>query len=268
MLIQIPTGMPADYNTGLNLQLWILVIFTLFIMLPLGFLSASKSEMRNVKIVEKGRGFFGFFYAFGRLFFILGVLLNNGDDYDFWVNLGYTFSMIGFTLLIYIYEKYKLSKKAPFFTLIGAIASFFTLTGYEGLIPGIHTENREVIMAITSIASLVLSLMVGALYYQIADRFPGQLRDRTIHEFVGLIILLFGVVLDGQVFLTDPLNPVFFKNIYPVLMTLFGAWLLILSHDASPKIYKPFMYFVLITLFILFFMHMSDIRELAEAAVQ
>jgi hypothetical protein len=256
-MFQIPEGTPVEYNTGWNIILWELVIISLILLLPLGYRSASKSDLENVRKVERGKGWFGFLYAWGRLFFIFALTINNGNSYDLLTMVGYVFSMIGLTMLIFTYERYKLSKRGVFFSLLGGIASFITLTGFD-IIPGIFLERNQ-ISFIIAVASTVLLLLIANLYFNVAEKFPGQLRQRTIYEFYGLIMVVFGIILDGEKVITNPVVPLFFKLIYPPLMALFGVWLVIISHDGQPWAYKSLALSATIVLFALFIMHLEEL---------
>lgn len=263
MLVQIPEGTPAEYGTGINLILWELVIFILFMFLPLAYLAARKQEFKNIKISELGQGWFGFFYAIARLLFILAIVIDNGNSYDDYTNIAYLFSMVGLSILIFTFEIYRLGRKAPIFTLIGVLSSFFTLSGFEGLIPGLRYVEREIILVIISVASTILLLLVANLYFKIMERFPGKTRNRTGFEFIGLLILVLGIIFDGEAFITMPTNPPFFQLIYPGILAVTGAIILISSHFLPSWAYKTICILGIIVLGYFLFLHLPDFQTYA-----
>lgn len=259
MFIQIPEGTPTDYATGLNLVLWEIVIFLLFIMLPISYANArNQTDFKNLKIAELGQGWFGFFYAGARLLFILALKVNNGDSYDDFTLVAYLLSMIGLSILIFTYEVYRLGRKAPIFTLIGVLSSFFTISGFN-IIPGFQDVDREIILTITSIASSILLVLIASLYLKIMNRFPGQTRTRTSFEFYGLLLFVLSIVFDGQVMLTNPANPYFFKMIFPGVMAIFGVAILISAHSLPKWFFMTFTVIASIVLFGLFMLHLSEL---------
>ncbi len=262
IVFQIPAGTPTDYATGANLILWEIVVLLLFIMLPMGYFAARKqTEFRNLRISELGQGWFGFFYALARLFFIIAVVFNSGKNYDEFTNIAYLCSMIGLTMLIYTYEHYRLGQKAPLFTLVGVFASFFTLSGFQ-IIPGFSDVPWDIILVIISIASTILLLLVASLYVRIMNRFPGQTRTRTGFEFIGLLLLVLGIIFDGQTFITNADSPWFFKMIYPPMLAIMGVSILIVSHTFPKWFYMSYTVFAVAVLFIWFFMNITLLRSL------
>ena len=258
-IMQIPDDMPPGYGSGLNLIFWAVVILLLFMMLPLGLNAARKQEFEHLRKAEIARGAFGFFYGMARMFFMFGHNLNNGKNFDFWVILGYLFSMIGLSWLIFTYEYYKLGRKAPFFTAMGLVAALFTFTGFENLVPGFRDVPRTTILGIISGTTTVLISLIAYVYFKTMERFPGELRSRTFYEFLGLVILLLGIIFDGQVFLSQESSPMFYRLYLPGIMALLGGILINLAHDGKKWMYKSFAYFAAITIFVLFVMHVHKL---------
>jgi len=262
MFVQIPEGTPSDYGTGLNLILWEIVIFLLIIMLPISYANARKqTDFKNLRYAELGQGWFGFLYGGARLLFILALIINHGENYDDFTNVAYLLSMIGLSILIYTYEVYRLGRKAPVFTMIGALSSFFTLSGFN-IIPGFQDVPRELILTITSVASSILLVLIASLYLKIMNRFPGQTRTRTGFEFYGLLLFVLSIVFDGEAMLTNPLNPYFFKMIFPGVMAICGVAILVSAHSTPKWFYMTLTIVATAVVFGLFMMHISELAGL------
>lgn len=260
MTILAVPSFPDGKAEGLNLMLWEVVTFILFLALPLGYYSASKQEFPNLKIVEKCYGFFGLFYGIARLFFNFGLIIDNGRYYDEFTVSAYLLSMIGLSILVFSLERKKLARGAPIFTLIGVISSVFTLSGFEGLIPGFSDVPRETILVIISVASFLLLLMIANLYFNIMERFPGKTRTRTAYEFFGMVLFVFAIVLDGQAVSTMPGNPIFFALYYPGIMAICGMSLFIAAHFFPSWFFKLATIIVITVLAYFLFIHLGDFQ--------
>ncbi len=259
-IMQIPDDMPPGYGSGLNLIMWAVVILLLFMMLPLGLNAARKQEFEHLRKAEIARGAFGFFYGMARMFFMFGHNLNNGKNFDFWVILGYVFSMIGLSWLIFTYEYYKLGRKAPFFTSLGLVAAFISLTGFDDLIPGFRNVPRENILGIISGTATVLISLIAYVYFKTMERFPGKLRTRTFYEFIGLVIMLLGIIFDGQLFITQEGSPMFYRLYLPAVMAVVGVILINLAHDGKRWMFRSFALLGIILVFGLFVAHVHELR--------
>jgi hypothetical protein len=257
-MLQIPDAIQREfpgYCQGLNLILWEIFIGSLFMWALVSWINANRAELENIKKTEKTRAFFGLMYAFSRIFFIFGVVLNDGAQYDFWTNMGYLFSMIGLTVYISGIERYTLNA-IPIFTLFGIISSIITLTGFENLIPGLSALRKDILVFV-AIASAVLTIILAYLYIQLISKFPGSLRKRTSYELLGIIFFVLGIIMDGEWFLSSPTNPLFYKEIIPPIMATMGIFMVSIAHNTAEKL-LPITIVFGIVLVILFLSHIGD----------
>ncbi len=258
MLFQIPDDMlehfPND-NQGINLQLKIVFTAVLFLWGIISWVKSNRAELENIQKVEKTRAVFGFSYALCRIAFILATNHQEGAHYDTWITTGYFFGLAGFTAFVYGIEKYQL-RQVPIFTLYGVIATFLTLTVYEGFLPGFHMV-RETITPIVYVSSAVLAMVLLLLYGQLISKFSGKLRKRTSYELLGMVFFVLGVVLDGRYVVTSPHIPMFYKEVIPPLMGAMGIVLVTFAHYTSEKLLPLTIVFSII-LFAIFLMRIDE----------
>jgi len=257
-VFQIPQGIVENflnYATGINLILWEFFIGALFLWAIISWINANKAELENVKKTEKTRAFFGLMYGFSRIWFLIGVLHNGGAEYDFWTNMGYLFSMIGLTVYIAGIERYTL-RQIPAFTLFGIISVVLTLTGFEGLIPGLSNLRRDILVFV-SIASGILAVILAYLYIKLISKFPGNLRKRTSYELLGILFFVLGIIMDGEFFLSNPTIPLFYKEIIPPIMATMGIIMVTIAHNTAEKLLPITIIFAIVLIY-LFLSHLGE----------
>ena len=57
----------------------------------------------------------------------------------------------------------------------------------------------------------LLGFFILLLYIELLSKFPGSLRKRTSYELLGAIAFVIGLLFDGQVIVSNPTVPMFYK---------------------------------------------------------
>jgi hypothetical protein len=240
---------------GINGTLKICLIFFLFIAAALQWYMSSKAEMRNIKMVDRTRAVFAFCYGFARIFFYWAVKLDQGASYDFWTTMGYVFGFGGLTMYVFSLEKYSLSR-VPIFTLYGVIVTILTLTVFENFIPGIQMF-RSTIMPVIYVSAGLLGFFILLLYIELLSKFPGSLRKRTSYELLGAIAFVIGLLFDGQVIVSNPTVPMFYKDVIGPLLIMMGLFMVGLAHYTAEKLLPITIVFAVVLAY-LFLSHIGE----------
>lgn len=195
---------PEHYE-GINLVLWVIFTVELFLFGIYFTIRAQKAEMSSQKKVEIGFALFGYFYGLCRLFFILMIKINNAEDYDFYCSIAYFWGILAVAVLVYPLETVALNRK-PYLSIVGFVASIISLLG---AIPGL----REPMLVLTMISSTLVMMVFLLVYIFLIRNTSGVLRQNTIIGFVSILLLVFAIFTDGQIVLSNPAVPKFFKEI-------------------------------------------------------
>ena len=227
MILILPNGTPDIYYHGFNFWIEIACIVMFYIA---GFilLSKKKDELETHKKIKIGYALFAWFFALCRIFFIVAVWFPseswaNGmahgtpppsfrGSYDFFVIFGYIFAAIGLTSIIYVVEKYLISKLHKLFTTIGCI-----LIGIYGLtiialtqtaaalsiLPHPWLEIAEYLgqqfaLLLSTYTSPVLIAVVVILYIYLAIKGTATLRRNAILILVAMALMAMGSIIDGE----------------------------------------------------------------------
>jgi hypothetical protein len=222
----IPPEFPPElYGPGsLNLLMFWIFVGLLYVSSILFFRKAKRTDVPMAKNILISYGFFSIFYGLTRIFFNLAIMINYGNDYDFWISLGYAPGVVGFAMIITALEKIKYEKRI--FAIIGWTLAVITIGGTFLTIFG-QEELRETFLTIIWIGTPLAAVIIFILYYILIKNTVGTVRKKSIYSFLGMILLVVGIALDSEFFLKAGAVPLVLK-IYgaPVIATI--GWLVFL----------------------------------------
>ncbi len=204
---------PSNYYSTPDLSLWIVAIVLSLISVWIFLSRSSKAEHEQSKSLFMGLAILFLMMATMRMFYVIGVK-GPEQNYDFWINLGYTAGIGGMGYFLFEMEKNSLKKTHFLFTIINVVGF---ISGIMGTFKIVARNIPLVISTIVSTADIVL--IVGIYIYFIFIS-PGELKKRGLYNFFGILITFMGVSMDSELFYLTlwPAMPV----ILPPIMRIVG----------------------------------------------
>jgi len=185
-----------------------------------------KDELETHRKIKVGYALFMWFFALTRIFFIIAIWFPsetwaNGmahgsptfrGSYDFFVIFGYIFAAIGMTSIIYVVEKYLITRLHRVFTIIGCIMiCIYGLTivamtqtaAALSILPHPWLEIAEYLgqqfaLLLSDILSPVLIAVIVILYLYLAVKGTATLRRNAILIIVAIALMGVGSAIDGE----------------------------------------------------------------------
>ncbi len=211
---------PSEFDPKYLLQdlrvgFW-LVAITFFLFFAKDFVIRYKNaELKNQRRLFLGIAIFFINYAISRIFFILSDYSyvhvpfpslsipiyedgwEGGFHYQIYWEIGTILGLVGFTVFIFVVEKYLLENKTGLiFTLIGL-----------GLLSVVIVLGR-VIYYLVYASLIFMGAVPIILYFYYADLSEGEVRQKSLLCGTSLLILFLGIALDSRFFqnILFPLN--------------------------------------------------------------
>lgn len=195
-------------SPSINLILFIGFIALLWVSALFYYRKGKTYDLEATKKIIYGYGHLGLFYGITRFFFVFAIVYDNCSQYSFLINLGYPPGLIGFSLLIGPLERVKYKKK--YFTIASWALTIVTTVGVF-LSLFVSGDIREIFLIIILIGTPLCAVFTFVLYIQLIKGSTGAVRKKAIASFIGLMILVVGIVLDGQFILEAAVIPLFLK---------------------------------------------------------
>jgi hypothetical protein len=227
-----------DNLTNIRMTLIIAFILLLWIGSAALLMKARKIELLTHRRILQGYALFGICFSFTRIFFLLDnyyrnylvpsstttgsnewVILNFWDDV--WIASAHAVTLASIVFIFRVVEHYMLNKK-PIFTIIGLgalcyhlfvlVLIFINLVTFA--IDPANYVSDSTKMALFSfqnaiqsyegyvqtVAIIILGVAIIVLYLFIAKKTTGTLRKKAIVTFLGIIMLMLGLILDLNIF--------------------------------------------------------------------
>ncbi len=172
--------------------LWIIAIAVLWIAVIFFIRKSKKSDVPSQKNMFLGIGLFFGLYSLTRAFFIIGWYLTFDESsqlYDIFWRIATIIGMIGFTFLIFVLERYPLERRTKYIgTILGCIALILSLA-----------LGSEMGLLVLAVSLPILGVLILALYGYLAKITEGTIRRRAILDFLGILIILLGIMFDTNI---------------------------------------------------------------------
>lgn len=199
-MLALPADTPPIYYHGINFWMHAMAIIV-FLTFGLALLLKRKSDSEILRNIKRGYGLFLTFYAATRIFFILATWFHSEpwhpNSYDFFVVWGYFSTAVGFSIIIFVIEKYLITKTRFLFTVLGVVLVALYLLSILGVF------TQAVALELSWYSSPILIAVVLLLYMSLAIRSTGKLRRNAIIIIVGIFLLAAMAVLDGEGIITS-----------------------------------------------------------------
>ncbi len=222
-MLQIPETMPQEHYNPINvhgaINLYSFLAFAA-ILIALGILfalKAKKQELEAARRIKLAFGMFGIFYGVCRIFFALAFqeFTNPDANYNLFVNIAYSFGMIGFISLIWGLEKAKYETR--YFFMIGLAITILTIAGVILNLLNILVI-REFVLIVIYIGTPIAGFFIVILYIQLIRMSTGTIRKKSIYSLVGFLVMVVGITMDSQFFLAIEAVPLWFKmDVVPIV---------------------------------------------------
>lgn len=229
-ILSLPTGTPPIYYHGINFWVEMACIVAFYVS---GFflLLKKKDELETHRKIKVGYALFMWFFAACRIFFIIAAwfpsepwavgLAHGAADfrgsYDFFVIFGYIFSVIGMTAIIYVVEKYLITKLHKLFTTMGyIIICIYSLTilamsqtaAALSVLPHPWLEIAEFLgqQFAVLLSKIIAPIFIGViviLYFYLAIKGTASLRRNAILIIIAIALIGIGSVIDGEGLVID-----------------------------------------------------------------
>ena len=132
MILDLPDAIQrAGYYQGISLMFWIVATILLFLGALLFLYGITKVELKSTKMGYLANCFFCFFFGLTRLVYIIAVY--NPKHYNFYVILGYIFSIISILPWLYVLETYIVPFTKKIFLILTLVAFSIVLICLLGL---------------------------------------------------------------------------------------------------------------------------------------
>lgn len=219
MLFQNPPSVPQEHQVpgSLNFLLFLIYIILLFAFGVMFFLKSRKVDAGLNKKIILSYCFFGIFYGMCRIFFIFASNIVGANAY--FTNIAYAFGAVGFTAIIMALEKVKYKKR--YFSIIAWVLTAITIAGAVLTLLGLE-DIRETIRFLIYTGVPVSGILIFILYISLIKSGTGFIRKQAIYSFVGLLIMIIGIVLDTQTALEQDWLPLFVKMEIAPLLCIVG----------------------------------------------
>ncbi|NVM04098.1 MAG: hypothetical protein HWN67_17335 [Candidatus Helarchaeota archaeon] len=163
------------------------------------FLLRSYRESESQRIIFFCYAFTMIMYGFARMFFIFADYYQaiywgqDSEPYFFWTTLAYSVGTASLIPILFVLEKYLVLKTKGIFTTISIIIFLFSVVSVFGII------SKYLSQYVVYAGLLVIIICIFSLYIYLIRITEGSVRDKAIGVFIGLIILILGMILDAQI---------------------------------------------------------------------
>ena len=179
-------------TTIVSTVLWIAAIVVLLITTVFFLRRAQSSELPSQKNTFRGLGLFLGFYAGTRILFLLGWYLTYDEAsalYEIFWRAAAIVGMVGFIILMIVLETYPLNKRTKYIgTIIGCVLLVISMVWGSGI------GSLALAFGLPFMAFYVL-----AVYLYLVVVGEGEIRNRALQNFLGILILLFGIIFDTNI---------------------------------------------------------------------
>lgn len=214
MILAVPEGTPPIYYNNINLFIGIVSIVIFFVIAAILFVK-KKDEVETARRIKIGYGLFAIFYALCRVFFIIAVWFPdepwNPNSYDFFVVIGYLFASVGLTSLIFVLEKYLITKTKRVFSVIGIVVSVLLAITIVGqllqlqvpvplIVDGepLNLLGQQTALYISVVASPLLIAVIAILYMYLAAKSTADLRKKAVLILVAIALIGIASIFDSE----------------------------------------------------------------------
>jgi hypothetical protein len=194
-----------DYINYTRTILLLIFIVILFVGSTYLMIKARKIELNSAKRILQGYALFGFCFAFTRIFFLFSAYYTGiGEGYSsaIWTVSAYAVTMASIVFIFIVVERYILVKKPIFASIafislcVDLLALFFTIFNISlGTL-----ASKDIALFVQNIIAPILGLAICVLYLVIIRSAAGTVRSKAIKTFIGVFLLLMGVLLDSALF--------------------------------------------------------------------
>ena len=204
-------------------------------------LRARKVEFISAKRILQGYALFGICFAFTRIFFLLATYalqvqagyVSGSQEYiiqffmdSIWVSSAHGVTVVSLVFIFRVVEHYMLNRK-PIFTIVAflslcfhLLAIFLIMFDFVSYLTSsfnmpiylfqLQVQNYEPV--VQDIMIPVLGIAILVLYLVIAKGTAGSLRKKSLETFIGILLLIFGLIFNLSIFSAD-----FFLILAPIL---------------------------------------------------
>jgi len=210
MINATPSSPLLDLATSIKILLMIIFIIILIVGSTYLMLKARKIEFKTTKRVLQGYASFGFCFSATRVFFLIstyeGRINPQTEQTAFYNNIAvvsaYAVTMASIVFIFLVVERFILVHKPVFATIalisfcVDIVALVFT---FLNLMFGTMSP-KDLANFIQTALSPILGLAICVLYIIIIRNSAGSVKRKAIETFVGVFLLLLGIVLDISAF--------------------------------------------------------------------
>jgi hypothetical protein len=198
MIEDIPDMFARDgYFLGYDSWLWYTAAF---ITLLGGYYFLARRKYEENKFNRQwhlGVAIFLMAYGIARLCFILAVELGYPSSglevYNFWTGLGYIFALVASLGLVIAAEKNLLQRTHMTLSWVLVVGLAISIIGLTG-----QVYDRTTTLLISDIMSAFAFVLIVAIYIFLIKNSAGELRQKTVGAFVGMMVWYVAVFSDGQ----------------------------------------------------------------------
>lgn len=175
-----------------NIFIWITAIIILIAFSIYFWYKMSKKEIISQRRINLGLGAFLFLYAMTRISFLVSdyaeIILEDLLLQDIFWRIAATVGLVGFTILIFVIERYILENKSKFiFTVIGIITIVISVVG-----------GPEIGRIAISYGTATMGIILIILYSYLSIKSSGYVRKRSLEALFGILLLYIGIILDSN----------------------------------------------------------------------
>jgi hypothetical protein len=186
---------PPVYYHNLNYIVEIMSIIAFFVVAVILFIP-KKGDIPTAKRIKIGYGLFTVFYAMCRIFFIVAVWYPDetwsANSYDFFVVIGYFFACIGLTSMIFVVERYLITKTRHVFTILGVVMSVLYFLAIIGIL------QQDFVLYLSYISSPLLTVVMVILYLYLAVKGASELRRKALMILLSIALIGVAAIVDGE----------------------------------------------------------------------
>ena len=171
-----------------------LIIFAIILLIKM----RDKEKETGQYYIYMGYTIFLITYAITRVCFTVTdfIVYNGGKGTlldSMFAALAYSFSVGGFIILFFNFERYILHTKFVF-TVLGLGVFSFSVLAAALIIP------RELARTLNSIALPIFFIIIVSLYLYVGSKGKGEIRKKAFGIAIGMIIVAFALLWDSDVF--------------------------------------------------------------------
>lgn len=196
MLFDYPDALIGiGYYQGLSIILWYICSIALFIFAAIFFIKAYRIDVKEPKLGYIAYGIFGLFFGLTRLVYIIGVF--SPPMYDFYVTLGYIFTVLALLPVLYILETQVFTATKKVFLIISVVCFIFSLFAFIG------AASRYLASTIMWILMPFTASVIMGMYLLIALKSEGKLRTKAVLIFIGILLITIGHMMDSELVIVN-----------------------------------------------------------------